>query len=67
MASIKTLPKPELFPEKKTGINVQALEDVGQKFATINKYLENGMEVPSELTKNFVTFPLSDEPFNDNE
>ena len=67
MAPTKIVAKPKLLSQKKTGIDVQALDAVGQKFAVINKYIENGMEVPYELTKNFVTFPLSDEPFSDNE
>ena len=50
---------------KKSGQNIQTIEAVGQKFAIINKHIENGTEVPSELTKNFVTFPLSDKPLTD--
>lgn len=68
MPTIETLKKKnENLPKKNPGIDVNALEAVGRKFALINKYIENGEEIPSELTKNFVTFPLSDEPFTDNE
>jgi hypothetical protein len=45
-------------------INVNAVEGIGEKFAVINKYLQAGEEIPAELTKNFVTFPLSDEPYS---
>jgi hypothetical protein len=45
-------------------INVNAVEAIGEKFARINKYLQAGEEIPDELTKNFVTVPLSDDPYS---
>lgn len=51
--------------EKEKGINVNAIESVAKKFAEINRYIESGEEVPSELTKNFITFDLSDDPYKD--
>ncbi len=45
-------------------ININAVEAIGEKFATINKYIQAGEEIPAELTKNFVTVPLSDDPYS---
>jgi hypothetical protein len=45
-------------------INVVAVEAIGKKFELINYYIENGKEIPAELTKNFVTCPLSDDPYS---
>lgn len=39
------------------------IKKVAEKFATINKYIESGQEIPKELSKNFVSFPLSDDPY----
>lgn len=45
-----------------TGINVSAFEQLSEKFDQINSFIAAGKEIPKELTKNFVTFPLSDDP-----
>ncbi len=44
------------------GINVSAFEQLSEKFDQINSFIAAGKEIPKELTKNFVTFPLSDDP-----
>lgn len=41
------------------------LESIGEKFAEINKHIEAGEEIPAELTKNFIIFPLCDDPYKD--
>jgi hypothetical protein len=46
-----------------TGVNVKAFEELSEKFDQINSFIAAGKEIPKELTKNFVTFPLSDNPF----
>jgi hypothetical protein len=45
-------------------INVNAIEAIGEKFARINKCKQEGKEIPSELIQNFVTVPLSDDPYS---
>lgn len=66
MSATQTLAKKKTSSsDKKVRIDVNALEAIGHKFAIINNHIENGREVPSELTTNFVTFPLSDDPFID--
>jgi hypothetical protein len=37
---------------------------VYEKFELINGYIERGEEVPKELTKDFITFPLVDDPYS---
>jgi len=49
---------------RRSRINVSAVEAIGEKFARINKYIQAGEEIPAELTKNFVTVPLSDDPYS---
>lgn len=46
-------------------INVEALEAIALKFDEINRCIELGIEVPEELTKNFITFPLVDDPYSE--
>jgi hypothetical protein len=41
------------------------IRKVAKKFAKINKYIEEGKEIPKELTKNFITFELVDDPYKD--
>lgn len=47
-----------------TVINVQTIEAIGNKFALINSYIEAGNEIPTELTKNFITCPLVEDPYS---
>lgn len=44
-------------------LKVVAFEELSRKFDQINSLVVSGKEIPKELTKNFVTFPLSDDPF----
>lgn len=46
-------------------INIEALRSVALKFDEINRCIELGIEVPEELTKNFITFPLTDDPYSE--
>ena len=50
---------------KKSGLNVEALNLVADRFSKINKFIESGKEIPIKLSENFVTFPLSDNPYKD--
>jgi len=45
---------------KKPGINIEALGKIAEKFRIINQHILNGEEVPTELSKNFISFPLSE-------
>ncbi len=58
-------PIPKKFKPVKKGINVVALQVVANKFALINNHIEKGEEISQELTKNFVSFPLSDDPYSE--
>ena len=51
--------------EEKPKINIAAEEAIGEKFAKINKHIEAGEEVPFELSKNFIVFPLVEDPYKD--
>lgn len=51
-------------PGKRSRINSNAVEAIGEKFAIINQYVQAGEEIPAELTQNFVTVPLSDDPYS---
>lgn len=52
--------------EKKDKIKfIKNIQKISRKFAKINKYIEEGKEVPAELTKNFMVFELVDEPYKD--
>ena len=44
-------------------INIDKLKYLFDKFSNINRYIESGEEVPSELSKNFISFDLSDNPY----
>jgi hypothetical protein len=46
------------------GFNTDALKAVADDFSKINSSIESGNEVPPELTKNFVSIPLSDDPYS---
>lgn len=50
--------------EKHPRVNIDAVEAIGEKFARINKYIQAGKEIPTELIENFVTVPLSDDPYS---
>ena len=64
MEEFKTLIAPSEMPNKNLDISVNAFEVIGHKFEKINKYIQAGEEIPLELTKNFGTFPLSDDPYS---
>ena len=52
------------YPAKKTqSLNVVALNELVNKHQKINKLFEEGKAIDPELTKNFVTFAISDNPF----
>jgi hypothetical protein len=42
----------------------KGLEEVGDKFFEINKYIESGQEVPHDLSKNFISINLVDNPLD---
>jgi hypothetical protein len=52
--------KKELNKRKLT----KGIEEVGKKFAEINKYIESGQEVPHDLSKNFIAVKLTDNPLD---
>ncbi len=49
---------------KTTGVNIKAFEELVEKFDRINKIIQSGKKLPHELTKNFVSFPLSNDLYN---
>lgn len=55
---------PKKFKPVIKGLNAEALKNVADKFALIDSYIEKGEEIPQELTENFITFPLSDDPYS---
>jgi len=55
----------EVAYKKSMGLRIEALRSVATKFSEINKYIESGKEIPAELSKNFVSFPLSDDPYSE--
>jgi len=50
---------------KSKNINIEAFNQMIEKHALINKLIEEGKEIPKELIKNFVSFPLSEDPYSD--
>ena len=40
------------------------MKKIAEKFDLINSYIERGEPIPEELTKNFITFPLLDDPYS---
>ncbi len=50
--------------KKKPGINMKAFKKQVEKMKLIDSYIEAGKEIPAELSKNFVTFPLTDDPYS---
>jgi len=48
--------------DKPKGINLDRLREVAEKHRKINQYIREGKEIPDELTTNFVTFPLRNNP-----
>lgn len=51
-----------LLSLKKRGlkIDLDVLQHIIKKHSIINLLFEQGKEIPEELTKNFITFPLND-------
>jgi hypothetical protein len=43
-------------------INIDGLKSISDKFSKINQMIESGKEIPSELSKNFITVDLSNNP-----
>lgn len=63
--ALNTLDKMDKIAKPNTGkstINFEAFYSLKEKSALIDFYILRGKEVPDHLTKNFVTFPLSDNP-----
>ena len=48
---------------KNQTIDLDRLYAIAQKFAEINKLIEQGKPIPPELSKNFVTFDIPNNPF----
>jgi hypothetical protein len=44
---------------KTTLFNMKALKQLADDHAKINRLIEEGKEIDPELSKNFVTFPIS--------
>ncbi len=66
MSTTPTLTKKtDISVKKSSGINFQALEEVGRKFDIINSYIQKGEDIPRYLTKDFVHITLSDDPYSD--
>ncbi|MCD6068750.1 MAG: hypothetical protein K0S33_3576 [Bacteroidetes bacterium] len=54
--------------KRNTGLDMMALKAVANKFSLINKQIESGKKIDSELSKNFVSLPPlsdNDDPFKD--
>jgi hypothetical protein len=49
---------------KNKGLNGEGLKAIADKFSKINALIEAGEPIPSELSKNFVSHPLSDNPYS---
>jgi len=43
-------------------VNKHSIESIVIKHSIINKFFEEGKEIPLELTEKFITFPLTDDP-----
>ncbi len=52
------------MPKSKDKIE-QKFKDISEKFNLINKYIESGQEVPEELSRYFISFVLSEDPYKD--
>jgi hypothetical protein len=50
---------------KSLKINLDVLKQVGDKFALIDSYIEKGIKIPTELTKDFIMCSLPDNPYKD--
>lgn len=51
-------------PAAQIGIDVEAFEALSNKFDQINDSIVTGNNIPKDLTKDFVTFPLSNDPYS---
>lgn len=49
--------------DKKKFIN--GIQKIANKHAKINKCIQEGKPIPKNLSKNFITFPLTDNPYED--
>jgi hypothetical protein len=50
-------------PYKRNVFSATAFMSVSDKFSKINNYLQSGKEIPNEITTNFVTCTLSNNPY----
>jgi hypothetical protein len=41
------------------------MDFLSKKFEKINRLIEQGREVPESLSKSFITFPLTDDPYSE--
>jgi hypothetical protein len=57
---MKTL---ETLKEKSEGINPETLNELVDNHKKINKLLKEGKNIAPELTENFVTFPIHNNPY----
>lgn len=57
--------KPVASRKKKPGSEVETVRSIAEKFSEINKYIESGKVIPAELSKNFVSCNLSDDPYSE--
>lgn len=51
-------------PVAEVGINLEAFETLANKFDQINDSIVTEKNIPKDLTKSFVTFPLSNDPYS---
>jgi hypothetical protein len=49
----------------KSGFNTEGLKAIADKFSKINFFIESGRPIPSELSKNFVSHSLSNDPYSE--
>jgi hypothetical protein len=54
----------EPFTDEKEWVKIK-WEFLASKYRRINRLIEQGKEIPESLSKNFVTFPLTDNPYDD--
>lgn len=52
------------IPKKRKGIDVEALKSLAVKFSKINAFIESDQPITPELSKNFVSCTLSDDPYS---
>jgi hypothetical protein len=53
--------KTVIFTQKGIGLNHDVLKRIADKYESFNQLIRDGKAIAPELTRNFVTFPLSND------